>query len=112
VSVRQADPVQTEARLRRIINRDPEATSALSALGHLYARQGRWSEAQQQYFKAYAVTPQSADNAYNLAVALDRINQPRLALTYYQRALALAAGGATSFKPDALANRIRELGGR
>ena len=111
-AIRQADPVQTEARLRRMINLDPEAASALSALGNLYARQGRWSEAQQQYFKAYAVAPQSADNAFNLAVALDRINQPKLALTYYQRALALAAGGATSFQPDAVTKRIRELGGR
>ncbi|MFD2367231.1 tetratricopeptide repeat protein [Pseudoduganella sp. GCM10020061] len=112
VAIRQADPVQTEARLRRIINLNPEAASALSALGHLYARQGRWSEAQQQYFKAYAVTPQSAENAFNLAVGLDRINQPKLALTYYQRALALAPGGAAGFNTSAVANRIRELGGR
>lgn len=111
VSIRQADPVQTEARLRRVINMNPEAGSALSALGHLYARQGRWSEAQQQYFKAYAVTPQNADNAFNLAVALDRINQPKLALTYYQRALALSAGRAPSFQADAVSRRIRELGG-
>ncbi|HEU4853625.1 MAG TPA: tetratricopeptide repeat protein [Telluria sp.] len=112
VAIRQTDPVQTEARLRRIINLNPEAASALSALGNLYARQGRWSEAQQQYFKAYAVLPQNADYAYNLAVALDRINQPKLAQTYYQRAVALAAGGTPGFDTNAAATRLRELGAR
>lgn len=112
VSIRQSDPVQTEARLRRIINLNPEAASALYALGNLYARQGRWSEAQQQYFKAHAVAPQNPDYAFNLAVGLDRINQPRLALTYYQRALALASAGGASFDRNAVSNRIRELGAR
>lgn len=112
VAIRQTDPVQTEARLRRIINLNPEAASALAALGSLYAGQGRWSEAQQQYFKAFAVSPQNADYAFNLAVSLDRINQPKLAVTYYQRALALAAGGATGFNTNAVATRLRELGAR
>ena len=61
-------------------------------LGNQLAQQGRWAEAQQEYFKAFAAEPDNADFAYNLAVSLDHLRQPRLALEYYRRALALAEG--------------------
>ena len=35
-------------------------------------------------------SPTNADFAYNLAVSLDQLRQPKLALEYYRRALALA----------------------
>ncbi|MGZ3181660.1 MAG: tetratricopeptide repeat protein [Telluria sp.] len=111
-SVRRNDPSQAEARLRRAVQQQPEAAGALAALGNLYARQGRWSEAQQQYFKAFAAAPDNADYAYNLAVGLDHLNQPRLALSYYQKALALAGARPAAFDSGAVANRIRALGGR
>ena len=60
------------------------------ALGNLFARQGRWPEAQQSYFRAFSAMPENADYAFNLGVGLDRMNQPRLAQTYYRRALELA----------------------
>ena len=49
-------------------------------LGNQLAQQGRWSEAQQEYFKAFASEPDNADFAYNLAVSLDHLRQPKLAL--------------------------------
>ena len=61
-------------------------------LGNQFAQQGRWAEAQQEYFKAFAAEPDNADFAYNLAVSLDHLRQPKLALEYYRRALALAEG--------------------
>ena len=109
--LRQADPGQSETRLRRALERDPESGAALFALGNLHAREGRWAEAQQHYFRAFSADPGNADYAFNLAVGLDRLNQSKLALEYYQRALSLAGTGTVSFDRNAAATRARELGG-
>jgi tetratricopeptide (TPR) repeat protein len=109
-SVRQGDPGQSEGRLRRMVERNPESGPLLFALGNLYARQGRWPEAQQYYFRAYSANPGNADYAFNLAVGLDRLNQGKLALGYYLRALELAPQGALNFEREAAATRARELG--
>lgn len=109
-SVRQGDPGQSEGRLRRMVERNPESGPLLFALGNLYARQGRWPEAQQHYFRAYSASPGNADYAFNLAIGLDRLNQGKLALTYYQRAVELAAQGPVNFEREAAAMRARELG--
>lgn len=101
---------QGEARLKAILQRLPENGPALFALGNLYASQQRWNEAQQQFFLAYSVTPGNPDYAFNLAIGLDRLNQGKLAVTYYQRALALAQTTPGSFDAAAVANRLRELG--
>ena len=112
MGLRAGDPAQTEGRLRRALAQSPESPALLFALGNLYARHGRWQEAQQQYFKAFANAPANADYAFNLAVGLDRLGQRKLALGYYQRALALAVGAAANFDRNAAAARIRELGGQ
>ncbi len=112
VGARQGDPAQTESRLRRILQRTPENGPVLFALANLYGQQGRWSDAQQLYFRAYTLAPANADYAFNLAVSLDRINQGKLALGYYQRAATLAQTGAASFERAALARRVAELGGQ
>jgi tetratricopeptide (TPR) repeat protein len=105
-----SDSGDVERRLRRALEQHPGSASALFALGSLYARQHRWSEAQQLFFKAHAAQPAHPDYAFNLAVGLDRLNQPRLARDYYARALALAeAGGPATFDRAAAANRLREL---
>lgn len=109
-ALRSSDSGDVERRLRRALEQHPESASALFALGSLYARQNRWSEAQQLFFKAHAAEPAHPDYAFNLAVGLDRLNQPRLARDYYARALALAeAGGPATFDRAAAANRLREL---
>lgn len=109
--VRTGNASQSEARLKRVLDRSPEAAPVLFALGNLYARQGRWAEAQQQYFRAVSAAPSNADYAFNLAVGLDRLNQGKLAQTYYQRALELSAAGPVSFDRNAATLRARELGG-
>jgi Tfp pilus assembly protein PilF len=106
----QAQVGQLEARLRRALDREPDAGPVLFALGNLYAREGRWAEAQQQYFRAVGSAPGNASYVFNLAVGLDRMNQKRLARDYYQRALALADQGAVQFDRNAAAARLRELG--
>jgi tetratricopeptide (TPR) repeat protein len=110
--LRQGDLSQTEGRLRRVLAHKPDAAPLLFALGNLYAREGRWPDAQQQYFKAVAAAPENADYAFNLAVGLDRLGQGKLALNYYRRALSLNPGGAVDFDRNAAALRVRELNGQ
>lgn len=110
VGLRQGDLVQSEARLKAILERTPDSGPVLFALGNVYARQRRWNEAQQQFFRAYSATPDNPDYAFNLAVGLDRLNQPRLAATYYQRALSLAQAAPAAFDRAAAQARLQELG--
>ena len=110
IGLRQGDVVQSEAKLKAILARSPDSGPVLFALGNLYAKQRRWSEAQQQFFRAYSAVPGNPDYAFNLAVGLDRLNQPRLAATYYQQALALARTAPAAFDQAAVLARLRELG--
>lgn len=110
VGMRSGDAAQSEGRLKAILASNPEAGPALFALGNLYAQQNRWSDAQQTFFRAYTASPDNPDYAYNLAIGLDRLNQGRLALTYYQRALVLSQDKPASFDRNALRVRMHELG--
>lgn len=110
VGMRSGDAAQSEGRLKAILAANPEAGPALFALGNLYAQQNRWSDAQQTFFRAYTASPDNPDYAYNLAIGLDRLNQGRLALTYYQRALVLSQDRQASFDRNALRIRMHELG--
>jgi tetratricopeptide (TPR) repeat protein len=103
------DPVQSESRLKTLISQQPDSGPLQFALGNLYSGQSRWSEAQAAYFRAYNADPDNADFAYNLAVSLDHLRQPRLALEYYQRALALAGQRPASFDRTSAAARARDL---
>jgi tetratricopeptide (TPR) repeat protein len=106
IGLRQGDAGQSESRLKAILAANPEAAPVLFALGNLYAQQGRWPEAQQAYFRAYSAAPDNPDYAFNLAIGLDRLNQGKLALTYYQRALALAQDKAAGFDRGAVRKRL------
>jgi Tfp pilus assembly protein PilF len=108
-SLHVGDPSQSEGRLKAALQNNPESGPVLFALGNLYSQQSRWSEAQQMYFRAYAATPSNADYAFNLAVGLDRLNQGKIALGYYQRALALSSNGGGAFDRDAARRRLHEL---
>src|SRR6266581_4442282 len=103
------DPVASESRLKTLIASQPEAAHLYFSLGNQYALQSRWSEAQGAYFKAYSVDPENADYAFNLAVSLDQLRQRKLALEFYQRALALADKRAASFPPAQARARVQEL---
>lgn len=108
-SLKQGDPAQSESSLKKILAQDPQAGAALFALGNLYAQQTRWAEAQQYYFRAFGSAQDNADYAFNLAVSLDRLNQGKLALEYYQRALGLSKNTQTSFDKSAVQRRAMDL---
>jgi tetratricopeptide (TPR) repeat protein len=105
----QLDPVQVESRVKTLIAADREANVLYFTLGNQYAQQGRWAEAQQAYFKAFATDPDNPDFAFNVAVSLDQLRQPKLALEYYRRALALAEKRGANFSPEAARTRVQQL---
>ncbi|HZE61810.1 MAG TPA: tetratricopeptide repeat protein [Burkholderiales bacterium] len=105
----RSDPLATESRVKSLLAADPSAHALNFALGNQLAQQNRWAEAQQEYFKAYTAEPENADFAYNLAVSLDHLRQPRQALDYYQRAIGLSQKRGASFDLAAAKVRAGEL---
>jgi tetratricopeptide (TPR) repeat protein len=103
------DPVQVESRVKSLLAADRGATVLHFTLGNQYAQQGRWAEAQQAYFKAFATDPDNPDFAFNLAVSLDQLHQSTLALEYYRRALALAEKRSAAFAPESARTRVQQL---
>lgn len=105
----RADPAAAEARLKQLIARGPSAALHFT-LGNVYADQSRWAEAQQAYFQAHHLEPSNPDYAYNLAVGLEHVGQPKLAAGFYRQAVDQAqARGRAGFNLAQAQDRIRQL---
>ena len=98
-----------ESRLKTLLNEQQNSSSLHFALGNYYAEQARWGEAQQAYFNAYRLEPDTAELAFNLAVSLDRLGQKKSAAQYYQRALQLDPEHNAGFDHAKISQRIEEL---
>ncbi len=85
----------TETQLKNMLATKPNDANLHALLGNLYAQNDQWPAAQQAYFDAYRHNA-SAENALNLAVSLDQMGKPALALPYYQQALNIAQEQAQS----------------
>lgn len=104
-----ADPLASESRLKALLANQPSAFLYFT-LGNLHAGQGKWPAAEQAYFQAQQLEPANADYAFNLAVSLEHLNQPAIALTYYRRAQQFASRtGGIHFDAASLAARIAHL---
>lgn len=100
---------ESESQLKLLLEQAPQSAYIHFSLGNLYASQQRWAQAQQAYFEAYRYESNQADYAYNLAVSLDHLNQPRLALTYYQKTLQLVNNQPVHFNPQTVRQRVQTL---
>lgn len=105
----QADPVSAESRLKSLLAQQPDAAYLHAALGGIYAEQNQWPNAQQSYFQAFRLDPNSAEHAFNLGVSLDQMGKPELALDYYRRARDLLPGQGGSLDRTGLDKRIEQL---
>ncbi len=103
----QGNEANSESRIKNMLAKNPNDANLHVALGNLYAEQNQWPAAQQAYFDAYSLNS-NADNAFNLAVSLDQMGKPKLALPYYQRALAQASD-KSSIDKTALEARIAAI---
>jgi tetratricopeptide (TPR) repeat protein len=99
----------SESELKLRLAEQPQSAQLHFALANLYAAQQRWPLAQQAYFEAQRLTPDHPDYAFNLAVSLEHVGQPRLAQDYYRRALQLSAARDAQFDPDTARQRIALL---
>ena len=104
----QNDMANNESRIKNMLAKNPDDANLYAMLGNYYADLNQWAAAQQAYFDAYRLNA-SADNAFNLAVSLDQLNKPKLALPYYQSALQLAQTGGSSIDTSALQARIAAI---
>lgn len=98
-----------ETRLKTLLASQPETPALHFALGNLYARQGRWNDAQQQYFDAHTLDAHNADFLFNLAVSLDQLRQTELAAQYYRAALTASATRPAAFSRSDAERRLLEL---
>lgn len=105
------DPQSAVESIRPLSERETDSAPVQSELGAMYVRQGRWSEAQAAYFNAFSANPANPDLAFNLAICLDHLNQPKLALDYYRKAQQLGARNPHRFDSQQLNKRISELEG-
>jgi len=106
------DMVQAESRLKTLLAEQPDSAYLHFALGNQFARQQRWAEAQQAYFKAYTVEPANAGYVFNLAVSLDQLHQAKLAARYYNEALTAVdrqPGQPAGFDRAEVLNRLNQL---
>jgi tetratricopeptide (TPR) repeat protein len=105
----RANPLAAESKLKQLIAREPSAHLYFT-LGNLYADQSQWAAAQHAYFQAHHLEPANPDYAYNLAVGLEHVSQPGLALGFYQRAVqAAAVRGRANFNLAQAQERIGKL---
>lgn len=104
------DQMANESRLKSALAAHPESGPLNFALGNLYARQGRWSEAQQVYFNAVAADADNPDYLFNLAISLDHLRQPKLAAQHYRLALDAAQRRPAAFDRERVRLRLAELG--
>ncbi|AUI68601.1 tetratricopeptide repeat protein [Beggiatoa leptomitoformis] len=105
----EQDIEQQKNQLNLLLRETPQSAYLHFSLGNLYVKQGQWRTAQESYFEAYRYDKKQADYAYNLAVSLEHINQPALALSYYMQAVALAAQQSVSFDIQTTQQHIIEL---
>ncbi len=104
------DAMANESRLKTLLASQPESGSLNFALGNLYSRQGRWSEAQQVYFNAVAADADNPDYLFNLAVSLDHLRQPKVAAQHYRLALEAGQRRPAAFDRERARLRLAELG--
>jgi len=105
----QIDPGAAESRLKSLSASQPDLAAPQFALGNLYARNGRWNEAQQAYFRAYNAEQDNPDILYNLAISLEHLRQNKLAAQYYGLAIAAAQSRRAGFDPAQAAIRLQAL---
>ena len=85
----QNNEYNSETQLKNLLAKQPNDANLHALLGNFHAQKNQWPAAQQAYFDAFRLNA-SAESALNLAVSLDQMGKPALALPYYLQALILS----------------------
>ncbi len=95
--------------LQEMLSTYPKNPDILLAIGHQYAKQSKWSEAQKAYFNAFTAQPDNPVIAYNLAVSLDKLEKYKAAVSYYEKAISLKTRTYAGLDEQKIYARIKEL---
>lgn len=109
IAVANYSPAQSETQLKLMIRDEPDSPYLNFALGNILGAQNRWQEAQGRYFAALEYNPNDPNYAYNLAVSLEHIAKPKVAITYYERALSNFSKGLATFNREVVDARLEML---
>jgi len=109
IAVANYSPTQSETQLKLMIRDEPNSPYLNFALGNILGAQNRWQEAQGLYFVAFENNPNDPNYAYNLAVSLEHIAKPKLAIAYYERALSNFTKGLATFDREVVDTRLEML---
>ena len=109
LTVASISPAKSESQLKVMIRDEPQSPHLNFALANVYGAQNRWQEAQTFYFTALENNPTDPNYAYNLAVSLEHIAKPKVAVTYYQRALTNFNNGLATFNREVVDQRVEIL---
>jgi tetratricopeptide (TPR) repeat protein len=96
------------SEIDRRLQEKPASVHLLLLKGSLLAGQQQWSAAQEVFFEAWQYDKDNPDIAYNLAICLDRLNQSREAIRFYEMALSLKTPGA-NFSSTTVEKRLASL---
>ena len=109
IAVANYSPEQSETQLKLMIRNEPNSPYLNFALGNVFGAQNRWQEAQKLYFTALENNPGDPNYAYNLAVSLEHIAKPKVAIAYYEQALNNFSRGLATFDRDIVDMRLEML---
>jgi tetratricopeptide (TPR) repeat protein len=102
----ERDFAAAERLYRQATVADPEYALAFFDLGNVLDEQQRLDEAIVAYERALALVPQYADAHYNLALAYERLKEPRKALRHWTAYGRLDAQGPWAAHARAQAKKI------
>lgn len=100
---------QFDSELNRLLREFPNAAHLHFLKGSLYAARQQWAAAQLAFFEAWQRDNKNPNYAFNLAVAMDHIQEPKEAMRFYQQALLLSGDRQVGFSTDAVQQRVQEL---
>jgi len=109
LSLASSSSLDVGSALQQLIRESSEQAFLHANLGDYYLKRNEWSAAQAAYFDAFSRDPKNADYAYNLAISLDQMAKPKLALQFYQQALNLGKARPAHFDTAVLEARIAIL---
>ena len=108
---RKEDFALAEKHYRQAIESDPRYSLAYFDLGNVLDETGRVQEAILTYKTALQLAPTYADAHYNLALAYEKIREPRKALRHWQAYVKLDTGGPWSVHARSQIKRILQADG-